>query len=276
MNDRDLELLSSDLDNALSPAERAELERRLAADPVLRAERDSLASTRALIASLPALRAPRDFALTPQQARFARPPQPRILSYAASFASAAAAVLLLVIGSSLLTSQTSAPAPAAQIAAAPTAAPTLEQLLRNAPTDAPSVEALDAPAPMAAGGVAEQSAVAGTVQNQTEFSAEAMPNIAAASAEGAPAVAGAVQQADALYAAPTEQAMMTALPTEAPGTPTPVVVASATAVPVPSAEQVARAAQTDRMWMGITVLVIAAVLGLIAVLAALSARQRRS
>lgn len=65
LNPQDLELLSAYLDNMLNDAERSALEARLADDGVLRAELDGLRTTIALIKSLPTLKAPRNFTLTP-------------------------------------------------------------------------------------------------------------------------------------------------------------------------------------------------------------------
>ncbi|MCQ3932203.1 MAG: hypothetical protein DPW16_17270 [Chloroflexi bacterium] len=61
----DLMALSAYLDGALDPPERSSLERRLATEPLLRAELDSLRDTVNLVKSLPRLKAPRDFTLTP-------------------------------------------------------------------------------------------------------------------------------------------------------------------------------------------------------------------
>lgn len=107
MNEQDRELLSAYLDNALSQGERVDAEQRLAADPELRREMDSLQLTIQLIQSLPELTAPRSFALTKDQAR--RPA--RLLNFPtiASAASAVAAVALLLIGFSLLSTPQTAP-----------------------------------------------------------------------------------------------------------------------------------------------------------------------
>jgi len=98
INDRDFDQLSAYLDNALSAAERAALERRLASELGLRAALDDLRMMRQLLRALPTLKAPRDFALTPAQAR----PRPALITFASSPAvtsiSAAAAVVLIVAG----------------------------------------------------------------------------------------------------------------------------------------------------------------------------------
>ncbi|NDJ60930.1 MAG: hypothetical protein GYB67_07375 [Chloroflexi bacterium] len=102
LTDREHELLSAYLDDALSAAARAALEQRLQTDADLRRELATLRATVALLANLPPLAAPRDFTLTPAQAR----PTPRLLRVALSptfsAASAAAAVFLLIAGVVLL------------------------------------------------------------------------------------------------------------------------------------------------------------------------------
>lgn len=61
----DMMALSAYLDGALDPPERSSLEHRLANEPLLRAELESLRDTVNLVKSLPRLKAPRDFSLTP-------------------------------------------------------------------------------------------------------------------------------------------------------------------------------------------------------------------
>jgi hypothetical protein len=62
---QDLELLSAFLDDELTPAERATLERRLQREPALAEELDSLRQTVNLVRQMPIRKAPRSFALTP-------------------------------------------------------------------------------------------------------------------------------------------------------------------------------------------------------------------
>ncbi len=76
MKTKDLELLSSYLDNALGPAEMQRLEQRLQADPELQAALEALRATRDVLQQLPRRRAPRSFALSPRQVA-QRPPLPR-------------------------------------------------------------------------------------------------------------------------------------------------------------------------------------------------------
>ncbi len=106
----DLELLSAYLDNELTPAERAALERRLAAEPALVAELEALRSVVVQARALPLLKAPRDFRLDPAiyGRPVARPAARRALdrrvtpvqrAYRWSSAiSALAAVLVLALG----------------------------------------------------------------------------------------------------------------------------------------------------------------------------------
>jgi len=92
---RELEQLSAYLDGQLSARERARLESRLWQDPALRNALDELDRTRQALRSLPRLRAPRNFTLTPQmvgQRRVA----PRLYP-AFGFVSALAMLLLLGI-----------------------------------------------------------------------------------------------------------------------------------------------------------------------------------
>lgn len=63
------ELLSAYLDNMLNEAERTALEVRLAGDDALRAELEALRNTVSLIKSLPVLKAPRNFTLTPEMVK---------------------------------------------------------------------------------------------------------------------------------------------------------------------------------------------------------------
>jgi anti-sigma factor RsiW len=61
----DIELLSAYLDNQLTVAERVALDKRLAADGVLRNELEELRTTRAVLRDLPAVTPPRSFTLDP-------------------------------------------------------------------------------------------------------------------------------------------------------------------------------------------------------------------
>ncbi len=110
LSPEDMMALSAYLDGALDPPERSSLERRLVTEPLLRAELESLRDTVNLVKSLPRLKAPRDFSLTP--AMLAQmggggsvSHNPKIVRLAtfnrwqmASVATLAASVLLVFIG----------------------------------------------------------------------------------------------------------------------------------------------------------------------------------
>jgi anti-sigma factor RsiW len=68
ISSRDLESLSAYLDGELSLKANQRLEARLESEPQLRSALEDLRRTRTLIRSAPALRAPRNFTLTPQMA----------------------------------------------------------------------------------------------------------------------------------------------------------------------------------------------------------------
>jgi hypothetical protein len=118
MSERDLELLSAYLDDALLADERAALDARLQTDAELRRQLALLGETRALIAGLPQLRAPRPLTLT---AAHARRPVPLLLSPWLSAASAAAALLLFVAGLLSMNAAISPMTSAPLVASAPTA-----------------------------------------------------------------------------------------------------------------------------------------------------------
>lgn len=147
----DLELLSAYLDSAIPEDERLALEVRLATDSALRRELEALRQTKALLAALPPLKAPRNFILDNAQIRPVR--RPLLLSPWVSRLSAAAAAFLLV--ASVLLNQVG---PLADFM--PQAALESEQQIANAPTETVSdqIGVQDAalqPTP----GVMQQSAV---------------------------------------------------------------------------------------------------------------------
>lgn len=106
LTDMDYELLSAYLDDALTAEERTRLEQRLVAEPDLRRELSALRQTVALIKQLPAIKAPRDFTLTP--AMLAAKPialapiRIRIVPLAISALSMAASLLIVFLGVALL------------------------------------------------------------------------------------------------------------------------------------------------------------------------------
>lgn len=136
---RDLELLSAYIDGEITPAEQTMLENRLAQEPALRRELQTLRQTVSWIHALPPVTAPRNFTLTPEMVR-TKPA--RILAFPTSAIvgtlSAVAAVMLVAAGL-LLVMQPGSETPGtmlsreqAQVALAPTETATQ----KLAPTEA--------------------------------------------------------------------------------------------------------------------------------------------
>lgn len=110
LSPEDMMVLSAYLDGALDPPARSSLERRLVTEPLLHAELESLRDTVSLVKSLPRLKAPRDFSLTPAMLAQmgggdSASHNPKIVRLAtfnrwqmASVATLAASVLLVFIG----------------------------------------------------------------------------------------------------------------------------------------------------------------------------------
>ena len=128
INTRDADLLSVYIDNQLNDAERAALERRLAADPVLRRELTELQQTVALLGTMPLLKAPRNFTLDAAQVAPAHTTIQATNRRWWFALSSAAAMMLVVIGLAIVLTQDNAssttPADVPQVANAPTAFPT--------------------------------------------------------------------------------------------------------------------------------------------------------
>jgi hypothetical protein len=124
-NDQELELLSAYLDGMLTTEERSALEARLANEPALRRELESLRQTVQLMKTLPPVRAPRDFTLNERMLRRRWLMFPATVGFSAL--SAAAAIVLFAFASLLLSQNGAKPiAPAAeQVAQLPTQADTL-------------------------------------------------------------------------------------------------------------------------------------------------------
>lgn len=76
MNHQDVEQLSAYLDGLLSPSDSAQLQARLASEPVLASTLNGMRESRALLRRLPHRRAPRNFLLTPKMVG-RKPPLPR-------------------------------------------------------------------------------------------------------------------------------------------------------------------------------------------------------
>lgn len=108
LTERDYDLLSLYIDDALTPPERRAVESRLASDIELRAELDALRQTIALLKSLPEMVAPRDLRLTPKIAadslaelKSAQPaarPRRTVVQMLTTFAAAAASLVLVLAG----------------------------------------------------------------------------------------------------------------------------------------------------------------------------------
>jgi anti-sigma factor RsiW len=146
LSPRDWEYLSAYLDRQLKPKEIVSLEARLSADPVLSAALGEIQRTRDALRSLPRLRAPRNFTLTPQMVGQRSKWRPRPAGHMApvlGFASALATfVLVLVIVGDLLGILSPAvkpvaelPARTVEVAQPPSATSGLEpQAAKQAPT----------------------------------------------------------------------------------------------------------------------------------------------
>jgi hypothetical protein len=94
LSSRDWELLSSYIDGQLSNGKRVQLEARLQVNPDLRAALDELTRTRAMLRSLPRVKAPRSFKLT---AEMVGQREPRRLYPFFQLASALTSVMLVLV-----------------------------------------------------------------------------------------------------------------------------------------------------------------------------------
>jgi hypothetical protein len=100
---RDLELLSSYLDDELNARQKGKLLKRLEREPDLRWALDELRRTVSVVRSLPEVRPPRSFVLTPERAGIrVRPPAYPLLQLATALATLA---FVAVVGLDALTSQ---------------------------------------------------------------------------------------------------------------------------------------------------------------------------
>ncbi|MFO7624603.1 MAG: hypothetical protein R6V73_09650 [Anaerolineales bacterium] len=94
ISNRDWELLSAYMDGQLSSSKRVQLESRMQTNPELRAALDELTQTRAMLRSLPRLKAPHSFKLTPEMVGQR---QPRRLYPFFQFASALSSLMLVLV-----------------------------------------------------------------------------------------------------------------------------------------------------------------------------------
>ena len=93
---RDLELLSAYLDNELTPEQQQIVESRLEKETNLRDKLKTLSKTKSTLRSLPHLKAPRNFTLTPEMVTVKRKKHPPLVN-ALRLASSLAALLLVVL-----------------------------------------------------------------------------------------------------------------------------------------------------------------------------------
>jgi hypothetical protein len=113
LSPQEIELLSAYLDHELDPAETARLESRLQVETELKDTLTELRKTRQVLRSLPLMRAPRNFTLTPAMAGVRKQERSRLRWFSTlRFSSALAGLLLvLVVLGDLLTGVTSLPVP---------------------------------------------------------------------------------------------------------------------------------------------------------------------
>lgn len=112
VSNRDLELLSAYLDKELNPKERAYVEERLQSNPVLRSILGELHQNRAALRSLPRLRAPRNFTLSPELAGIK--PKKRTYPAFALVSALSSLVLIFVLVGDFLINPAMTPSPAAE------------------------------------------------------------------------------------------------------------------------------------------------------------------
>jgi anti-sigma factor RsiW len=148
LSDRDLERLSAYLDGQLDRGETARLEARLKREPQLQQALDELRLPRQLLRSLPTLRPPRSFTLTPEMAGRRRGGH----AYPALRLATALATLtflvvsgLDVLGRSVPTAMAPAAGMVGRTGASLVETEAGEALLAPAPTEAPAERGLEAP-----------------------------------------------------------------------------------------------------------------------------------
>jgi|GEM_PF-588765 len=151
--ERDVELLSAYLDNQLSVAERVSLERRLGAEPRLRAELDELRATTSMLRDLDPVRPPRSFTIDPATA----PRQARVfpVAWAMQLGSGLAGLALVLLATVQILVGGSASTGFSQAAGglgAPATAP-----MSSASREAPAEAAMES-APTVAAASADQAA----------------------------------------------------------------------------------------------------------------------
>jgi anti-sigma factor RsiW len=142
--DRDLDLLSAFIDNELSANERAQLERRLKAEPHLRATLADLRGVHTRLADLPKVKVPRSFTLKPEMVGQKSRPRSNLIPIF-NYASVLAATLFAVlIGAELATGVQPMAAPESTSTLMVAQAPVADaQIAIENVTQSPDAEALD-------------------------------------------------------------------------------------------------------------------------------------
>lgn len=178
-SEQDLITLNAYLDGELSNPERTAIEKRLAAEPDLRAELESLRVTVSALGQMEHLRAPRNFTLDP--AKYGRPARPvwwlsipALAGVAVSMLAVAICAGLFLLGGAGLGGFAAAPA-----------------VMQAEATEAPAEEATEEAAPAEAGGEADQAASSAALPTPTAFppsttTPTAPPTQAAAPTQAAP------------------------------------------------------------------------------------------
>jgi hypothetical protein len=130
LSSKDYEAFSAYLDDQLDPAEKTQLEAKLAADSQLRLAFEELSSTRTLLRKARQYRAPRNFTLTPEMAQKAR--RQSIFSRLPAFRFSMALSALSLIAVFLLEMTSLVPSGVSQVALAPAYAP--QAMEKSAPS----------------------------------------------------------------------------------------------------------------------------------------------
>lgn len=172
---RDRELLSAYLDDRLAPRERKTLETRLAAEPALQQELSELRSTVHALRSLPKLRVPRNYTLTPEAAgkpRRSFTPLFPVLRLATALATVLFAFVVGVDMMGRASPITAMTAPVEEPAAAELyaqATPAPEFGVAQAPSEPPAPEATPAPTEDAPALPADARSKSGTPESTAPF-----------------------------------------------------------------------------------------------------------
>jgi hypothetical protein len=145
---RDFELLSAYLDQELNPKEQAHVEARLHSDPQLRTILGELHQNRAALRSLPRLRAPRNFTLTPEIAGI-KPNKRTYPVFGLVSAISSLVLILVLVGDFLINPAMTTVQPPAEmplnVAASSESAEVMDTLVEKAIEDIPSTQLVEEP-----------------------------------------------------------------------------------------------------------------------------------